>query len=134
MEVPEKMANLVSLGSGASSPMLSSLIGFDPFRDFFPTWQQSAGIEVQRSDSGYTVEIPVAGFSPEQINVTVEDRTLTVSGESERRKFTRALILPDEIDTENIEARVEHGLLVLNLNFHPKAQPKKIQVQYSSSN
>jgi HSP20 family protein len=107
-------------------------LGFDPFRDFLPTWQQAAGIDVQRTESGYTVELPVPGFKPEEINVTIEDRTLTVAGESERRKFTRALLLPDEIDTEKIDARVQHGLLTLTLNLNPKARPKKIQVKFSN--
>jgi HSP20 family protein len=109
-----------------------ALLGFDPFRDFAPTWQQAGGIDVQRTDRGYAVEIPVPGFKPDQINVTVDDRTLTVRGESERRKFTRALLLPEEIDTDNIEAKVENGLLTLTLNVHPKAQPKKIEVRVNS--
>ena len=108
------------------------MLGFDPFRDFAPTWQQAGGIDVQRTDRGYTVEIPVPGFKPDQINVTVDDRTLTVRGESERRKFTRALLLPEEIDTDNIEAKVENGLLTLTLNVHPKSQPKKIEVKYNN--
>jgi HSP20 family molecular chaperone IbpA len=128
------MADLATRGNAgiAGNPGLATLLGFDPFRDFLPTWQQAAGIDVQRTESGFTVELPVPGFKPEEINVTIEDRTLTVAGESERRKFTRALLLPDEIDTEKIDAHVQHGLLTLTLNVHPKARPKKIQVKYSN--
>jgi HSP20 family molecular chaperone IbpA len=37
-------------------------------------------------------------------------------------------VLPDEIDGDNVGAHVEHGLLTLSLNVHPKAQPKKIAI------
>ena len=129
------MSEIATRGNAAiaANPGLANLLGFDPFRDFFPTWQQSGGIDVQRTETGYTVELPVPGFKPEEINVTVEDRTLTVAGESERRKFTRALLLPDEIDTEKIDARVQHGLLTLTLNLHPKARPKKIPVKFTNN-
>ena len=63
--------------------------------------------------------------------MTLEDSVLTVSGKSEKRQFTRSLLLPEQIDGENIEAKVEHGLLTLGLHAHPKAQPKKIAIQYN---
>lgn len=109
------------------------LLGFDPFRDFFPNWTQISGLEVTRTEKGYTVEVPVPGFRPEDISVTIEDEAITITGASERRKFSRSLVLPDEIDADHVEARVEHGLLTLSLPLHPKAQPKKIEVKAGSA-
>lgn len=104
-------------------------LGWDPFRNFVSSGNGFTGIEVTRAENGYHVEMPVAGYRPEQIDVTLDDSVLTVTGKSERRQFTRSLLLPEEIDRENIGAKVEHGMLYLTLNFHPKAQPKKIQIQ-----
>jgi HSP20 family molecular chaperone IbpA len=105
------------------------LLGWDPFRNFATGSTTFAGIDVARDDQGgYKVEIPVAGFKPDQIDITLEDSVLTVTGKGERRQFTRSLLLPDEIDGENVGAHVEHGLLTLTLNVHPKAQPKKISI------
>ena len=105
------------------------LLGWDPFRNFATGAASFAGIEVTRSEQGgFTVDVPVAGYKPEQIDVTLEDGVLTVTGKSERRQFTRSLLLPEEIDGENVGAHVEHGLLTLTLNIHPKAQPKKIAI------
>lgn len=119
----------------ARSPFGDGL-GWDPFRNFFTgpgSVGSFAGVEVTRTENGgYHVEIPVAGFKPEEIDVTLDDDVLTVAGKSDRRQFTRSLLLPDEIDAENIEAKVEHGLLSLDLNIHPKAQPKKISVKVGS--
>lgn len=112
---------------------LADLMGFDPFRNFFTGGVGVAGIDVSRNDQGgYTVEIPVAGFKPDEIEVTVDDDVLSVAGKNERRQFRRSLLLPEEIDRDNIQAKVENGLLQLTLNVHPKAQPKKIQVTYSN--
>ncbi|MHB8231174.1 MAG: Hsp20/alpha crystallin family protein, partial [Vulcanimicrobiaceae bacterium] len=70
----------------------------------------------------------VPGFKPDDSDITLENDTLTVSGKSEKRSFTRSLLLPEEIDSEKIAAKVEHGLLTLNLKLSPKAQPKKIAI------
>ena len=105
------------------------LFGFDPFRNFVTGSQQWSGMDIERTDSGYTVEIPVAGFKPEEIEMTFENGVLTISGKSEKRSFTRSLAVPEEIDAESIQAKVEHGMLTLKLNLSPKAQPKKIQIQ-----
>ena len=122
---------------GSSQPTLRSgwgnMFGFDPFRDAFSNWSQMAGVEIQRTEAGYTVEVPVAGFKPDEINVTLEDNVLTIAGKSDRRSFTRSLVLADEINADAVEAKVEHGLLTLTLPLHPKAQPKKIQVKFSGN-
>ena len=111
--------------------LVGDLLGWDPFRNFYSGVGQAGGIEVARAENGYSVEIPVAGFRPEEIDVTLEDDVLTVSGKSEKRQFKRSLLLPEEIDGDNIQAKVEHGMLTIALNVHPKAQPKKIAVNYN---
>jgi HSP20 family protein len=125
------MSQLVTRGS-APAGNWGSLFGFDPFRNAFPNWSQMSGLEIQRGENGYTVEIPVAGFKPEEVGVTLEDGVITIAGTSERRKFTRSLLVPEEIDGDRVEARVEHGLLTLTLPLHPKAQPKKIEVKFAN--
>ena len=99
----------------------------DPFRNLFSMGQLS-GMEVTRTESGYTVEIPVAGFRPDQIEASLEDGVLTVNGKSDKRSFTRSVIVPEDVDDENIEAKVQDGMLTLTLTLHPKAQPKRITI------
>lgn len=102
------------------------LLGWDPFRSF-GSW--SPGMEVTRTESGYEIEMPVAGFAPNQIEVTVEDGVLTASGKTEKRSFRRSVVVPEDVDSEAIDAKVENGLLTLTLKLHPKAQPKRIEVK-----
>jgi HSP20 family protein len=128
------MADIMARPNGASlrSPF-ADWLGWDPFRNFFSNVSLGPAVEVARTESGYSVEIPVPGYKPEEIDVTLDDHVLTIAGKSEKRQFTRSLLLPEEIDPETISARVEHGMLYLTLNFHPKAQPKKISVQVGSN-
>jgi HSP20 family protein len=118
------MADLM-IRPSASRRMLGDFLNFDPFRTVA---SGGFGFDINKTENGYTVELPVAGFAPENIDVTLEDRVLTINGKTERRSFTRALLIPEEIDAETIGAKVEHGLLAITLNVHPKAQPRKINV------
>ena len=120
------MAEVAVRGPLGGRSLFGDLLGFDPFRGMA---NAGFGFEISRGENGYRVELPVPGFRPEQIDVTIEDRVLTIVGKSERRNFTRTIVIPEEIDAESIGATVEHGLLTLELNVHPKAQPRKIAVQ-----
>ena len=127
------MQNSLVVGRGATRPLASrplfDIFGLDPFRNFTTNASQLSGMEITRTDAGYTVEVAVPGFRPEELDITVENDILTIAGKTEKRSFTRSLVLPEEIDTENINAKVEHGLLTLTLAFVPKVAPKKIEVK-----
>ncbi len=128
----ETMADLMVRPNGGSRGLVSDLFGFDPLRAVFGTTPYGGGAlngEVTKTEDGWTVEIPVPGFKPDQIDVTVEDRVLTVSGKTEKRTFQRSILLPEEVDPETIDAKVEHGMLSLGLHLHPKAQPRKIEIK-----
>lgn len=124
------MANIqprerATIGSILARPF-ADVWGFDPFRSL-----NLSGIEISRTDAGYTVEMPVAGFQPNEIDVSLEDGLLTVSGKSDKRSFTRSFTVPDNTDEDHIDAKVEHGMLTLTLPLVPKAQPKKIEIKSS---
>jgi len=110
----------------SSRSWLGDIFGFDPAS--LMRSPEAFGLSIERTDEGYRVEMPVAGFRPEEINITVEDRQLVVEGRNDRRRFTRAIVLPEEIDADKIEARVDNGLLTLMLPLHQKMQPRRIAV------
>jgi HSP20 family protein len=124
------MADLMRRQSSPASRVFGDIFGFDPLRllnqpDVF-------GIEMRRTDNGYEIDMPVAGFRAEDISVSVEDDVLTISGQNDRRRFTRSMTLPDEVDTDRIDARVENGMLTLMLPRSPQAEPKRIAVRVGS--
>jgi HSP20 family molecular chaperone IbpA len=124
------MADLMVRPNGGGRGLVGDLFGADPLRAFFGNVPQYGFTgEVQKTEDGWNVELPVPGYKPDQIDVTVEDRVLTVNGKTERRSFQRSILLPEEVNDEAIEAKVEHGMLTLRLHLHPKAQPRKIDVK-----
>src|ERR1700679_3571192 len=129
-ELPKLDRNsLDSNSAGGAVPYspLREMLGYDPFRRFFSNVDPQ--IDVIRTEAGFEVEIPVAGFKTGQIELVVKENSLTLTGKSERRAFTRSLKLPDDVDSQNIEASVDNGLLTLVLKRHPNAQPRRIEIK-----
>jgi HSP20 family protein len=90
-------------------------------------------------------ELP--GLSRDDIDVRVENNTLTIRGERKIEKevreeqyhrversygtFSRSFSLPNTIDTEKVRAELKDGILTLRLPVREEARPKQIQVQVS---
>ena len=89
-----------------------------------------------RGDGGLRISLAVAGFSPDQLQVTVEDRQLVIAGKRDAapgkadeaflhrgiaaRGFVRSFVLADGMEVE--DATLEHGLLHIDL---ARPEPQK---------
>ena len=97
-----------------------------------------------RGDGGLRITLAVAGFSPDQLEVTVEDRQLVVAGRREggaakpedaflhrgiaARGFIRSFVLADGVEVDR--ALLEHGLLHIDLSRpEPDKLIKRIPIQ-----
>tara|TARA_B100000686_G_scaffold355152_1_gene470482 strand:+ start:6748 stop:7179 length:432 start_codon:yes stop_codon:yes gene_type:complete len=94
--------------------------------------------------SAFVVEAFVAGYDKDEINLEVENNTLTLSGNKNEdnkaggdgyRKreffyssFKRSFNLGKEIESENISAEFNNGVLAVNLPKKEQAQSKKISI------
>jgi HSP20 family protein len=105
---------------------LRDLLGVDPFRNVRASY--GFDYDVTRTEIGYEVEVPVPGYSAAQIEVTYKDGLLNIAGKSERRSFSRAFTIPEDVNPDGIEARVADGMLTITLHRHAQALPKKIAV------
>jgi len=91
----------------------------------------------------------VPGIEEKDIDVRVENNTLTVTGERKIEKeekeenyrrverqygsFTRTFTLPQTVDTENVSATYDKGVLKINLPKKAEAKPKQIKVNVGGS-
>jgi HSP20 family molecular chaperone IbpA len=100
------------------------LLGFDPFASM-----RGFEYDVTRTENGYEVEVPVPGFKPADVEVTFQDDVISVSAKGDRRSFARSFTVPDDVDPNGIEARMNDGMLVLSLARRPEAQPRRITVK-----
>lgn len=100
--------------------------------------------DLYETDEAYFAEIELPGFRKDDINVTVEKGMLTVSGEhaaeeederedyhlAERSfgRFSRSFSLPASIDQDEVSARFENGVLVVEMPKAEESRSRRIEV------
>lgn len=101
-------------------------------------------IDAYRSQEALVVRVELPGLAPEDVDVSVQEGVLTISGERRvdadvpadawvRRErpvgeFERSFSLPDGVDADQITASFEHGVLELRIPHPPERKPRRIQV------
>ncbi len=112
----------------------------DIFNDFFDnTWMEKANatapaINIRETETAYEIEVAAPGMTKEdfdikvvsnnQLLVTMEKKKEQKEDKKEGRylrrefsytKFQQAMILPEDAEKEDIEAKVEHGVLTIHI-------------------
>ena len=113
--------------------------------EFLPKVNATApAINVKESDKAYTVELAAPGMKKEDFNVHINDEgNLVIKMEQKQEhkeedkntrylrrefsysKFEQTLILPDDVKKEEISAKVDNGVLTVEL---PKMVEEKVKV------
>lgn len=103
-------------------------------------------VRVTEANGTVSVRADVPGFKPEEIEISVKDDLLMISGKTEEHiekkdenvvytdfksnRFFRQMILPSPVNADNVEAQLKDGILNISL---PKAtvadEPKKIAIK-----
>ena len=136
-------------------PLASRRPSHDPFDRLWKGFFAPAGpaaaadrmapLDVRETDEEIVVTTSVPGVAPEDIEVTIEDRVLSIRAGSaaedeseeasyvvrERRtgSYRRALRLPGSVDAEKVESGYEHGVLTITLPKREEAQARRIEVK-----
>lgn len=103
----------------AAAPTLGLLDGaFERFmNDSFPGMRAPAtwhGLE--EDDKSWTLTLDVPGIAKEHLSVNVEDQLVRIETSQEsKRQFKAVYELPQEVDAEGCQAKLEHGVLTLKL-------------------
>jgi HSP20 family protein len=101
-------------------------------------------LDIADTGNQYIVRASLPGVRPEDVDITVHNNVLTISGETkseeeqpgqswivrERRaaRFQRSVSLPAAVDADRAEARSENGILTLTLPKVERAAPRQIKV------
>jgi len=101
-------------------------------------------VDIYEDPKKVVLKLEVPGIEEKDLDVRVENNTLTVKGERKFEKeekeenfhrierrygtFYRAFTLPSTVDAEHINANYDTGVLKLELSKKPEAQPKQIKV------
>lgn len=93
---------------------------------------RSPSLDVAETERGYKVAIDLPGVAKEDVKITIEGRHVHVGARSQREdakkegerviyrersssSFARAFTLPEEVDQESSQAKLENGVLLLDL-------------------
>lgn len=116
----------------------------DFLKDFVPA--QTGEMEMYEDDDNVVVKMKAAGFEPEQIDISIEGKVLSITGKIEMEKeeedkkrkyyykemrnesFTRSITLPTSVKSEDIKAEMKNGILKVTLPKAEEVKPKKISI------
>ena len=133
------------------------LVKFDPFKEIrelerriyntLPAVENNnistftPSVNTREDSKGYYIEVDLPGVKKENINIDLNDKVLTISGERKFKekvkkenyykietafgKFERSFSIPEDADIENIEAKNENGVLEVFIPKIKKETPKK---------
>ena len=128
------------------------LMRTEPFRDIDRLFEQLVGtasrpavmpVDAEREGDWFTLYFDLPGVDPDSIDLTVERNVLQVKAQRQHQQkegvesviserpmgvFSRQLFLGDTLDTDNLQASYEDGVLTLRIPVSDKAKPRKISI------
>lgn len=104
-------------------------------------------IDVYQTDNDIVVESPIAGVSPEDLDISITSDSVTIRGRRERQQevkhddyyyqecywgtFSRAVVLPAEVDADKAQATMKNGVLTIRLPKVQRKREQKVKVKFN---
>jgi HSP20 family molecular chaperone IbpA len=102
-------------------------------------------VDIYHTLSDIVVESAIAGANPEDIDVVVASDSISIKGSRKRElespeakylhqecywgKFTRSIILPEEVDPENASVKFKNGILSVKMPKTNRRKTRKLEVR-----
>ncbi len=102
-------------------------------------------VDMWQTPNDITIQAIVGGVKPEDLDVSISHDMVTIRGKREKAKevsgpdyfyqelywglFSRSILLPQEIDTDEAEATIKNGLLTIKLPKLDKSRIQKLKVK-----
>ncbi|MET0764360.1 MAG: Hsp20/alpha crystallin family protein [Blastococcus sp.] len=98
--------------------------------------------DIEETDDAYVIEMELPGVKKDDVDIEINGRELTVSGEVKEKEragilrrrtrkvgeFHYAVTLPMEIDAENVKADLDDGILSITVPKSQKAKSRRVTV------
>lgn len=121
----------------------SSLLGHWVGEGLRDTWVPP--VDVRETDSSYVFAAELPGLTKDDVEITLEDNLLTLSGEREvveksetetyhriersQGKFSRSFSLPSQVDSTKVAATFQDGVLTIEVPKSEQAKPRRIEIR-----
>jgi len=111
-------------------------------------WLEEDGqlsVDVYQDENNIIIKSPIAGVKPDDIDISINNDMITIRGSRHQEQtvdkdnffyqecywgnFSRSIILPVEVKTEEISAELENGVLIITLPKATKSKAINIKVQ-----
>jgi HSP20 family protein len=118
---------------------------FNEFKDFASPVKFEPKVDVYETKDSLVFEVEAQGIKKDDINITVKDGILSISGKKEDKRkeegrdyrlversygeFKRSFYLPDYVEVEKIKAEHKDGILTITIPRKEEAKPKEINVK-----
>lgn len=102
-------------------------------------------LDVYQTDKNIIIKSTIAGVKPEDLDISFNNGMIAIKGERKEEEkvekenyfyqelywgsFSRSVILPTEVDMENIKAELKNGILEIELPKKESTKQKKIKVR-----
>ena len=103
-------------------------------------------IDVYQTPEEVVVESTIAGVKPEDLDISITNEAVTIRGKREKTetikdedyfyqecywgKFSRSIILPQEIDADKAVASLKNGILIIRLPKLNRQKSKKLKIKF----
>jgi HSP20 family protein len=124
-----------------------AIVRWDPFREFGGAWMPPVDIYTT-GEHELVIKAEIPGMSKDDIDITVENFTLTIRGEKKTEQtvkddqfhrversygtFVRSFALPHTVDASKVAADYKEGVLTIKLPQREEARPRQIKVNVAA--
>ena len=96
----------------------------------------SPSFQVNPTDDGWRIEIPLPGIDPKDVSLEVAGNNLTIraevpseGGDKNVSRYEQTLMIPHFLDLEKLTASHRHGMLRLTLPLKESVKPRRVQIE-----
>jgi HSP20 family protein len=96
----------------------------------------SPSFQVQTTEDGWRVDVPLPGIDPKDVSLEVAGNNLTIraevpseGGDKNVSRYEQTLIIPQFLDLEKLAASHRHGMLRLTLPLKESVKPRRVQIE-----
>lgn len=127
-------------------PSKELMVEEEPLGDIFDEAEGELAVDVYQTPSSFIIESTIAGVNPEDIDISTTPESITIKGKREKEqriktedyihqecywgRFSRTIILPQEIDPDKVQANIKNGVLKVSLPKINKGKTKKVKVKF----
>ena len=113
--------------------------------DWMEEYEGQLAIDAYQTEDEVIVKAPIAGVSPENLDVTITDEMITIKGERKEEQelqkdnyfcqecywgsFSRSYVLPMAVDADKAQAALKNGILTVVVPKLEKTKTRSIKVK-----